>query len=72
MEQSKIVEERGWQASIEERKIKTDALRAAKIIVQDPSPELKTGLAKIGDVITTEWATTAGADGKAILDAFKK
>lgn len=72
LEQSKIAEERGWQASIEEKKIKTDALRAAKIIVQSPSPELKAGLSKIGDAITTEWAATAGAEGKAILDAFKK
>jgi TRAP-type C4-dicarboxylate transport system substrate-binding protein len=72
LEQSKIAEERGWQASIEEKRIKTDALRAAKIIVQSPSPELKAGLSKIGDAITAEWAASAGAEGKAILDAYKK
>ena len=72
LDQSKIAEERGWQASIEEKTIKTNALRAAKITVQDPSPELKAGLTKIGEAITTEWVATAGAEGKAILDAYRK
>jgi TRAP-type C4-dicarboxylate transport system substrate-binding protein len=72
LDQSKIAEERGWQASIEEKTIKTNALRAAKITVQDPSPELKAGLAKIGETITSEWVATAGAEGKAILDAYRK
>ncbi|MDQ2080363.1 TRAP transporter substrate-binding protein [Xanthobacteraceae bacterium Astr-EGSB] len=72
LDQSKIAEERGWKASIEEKTIKTNALRAAKITVQDPSPELKTGLSKIGETITSEWVATAGADGKAILDAYRK
>ena len=72
LDQSKIAEERGWQASVEEKTIKTNALRAAKITVQDPSPELKAGLAKIGETITTEWLATAGAEGKGILDAYRK
>lgn len=72
LDQSKIAEERGWQASIEEKTIKTNALRAAKINVQDPSPELKAGLAKIGETITSEWVATAGAEGKAVLDTYRK
>jgi TRAP-type C4-dicarboxylate transport system substrate-binding protein len=69
---AKSAEERGWQASIEEMTVKTNALRAAKIIVLPPTPELKTGLAKVGDSIATEWAKSAGPDGKAILDAYRK
>ena len=69
---AKVAEERGWKASMEEMTIKTDGLRAAKIIVQEPSPALKAGLAKIGETITSEWVATAGADGKAILDAYRK
>ena len=69
---AKTAEERGWKASAEEMTIKTAALKAAKIIVLPPSDALKSGLGKIGATIATEWAAAAGADGKAILDAYKK
>lgn len=69
---AKTAEERGWKASVEEMTIKTQALKDAKIIVMPPSPELKAGLSKIGDTIASEWATAAGADGKAMIDAYKK
>lgn len=72
LEAAKAAEARGWAASREEMKIKTDALRAAKIIVMDPSADLKSGLSKIGETIAAEWVATAGADGKAMLDAYKK
>jgi TRAP-type C4-dicarboxylate transport system substrate-binding protein len=69
---AKTAEERGWKLSIEEMTIKTNALRAAKIQVVAPSPALKDGLTKIGQTIAAEWATAAGADGKAILEAYRK
>jgi TRAP-type C4-dicarboxylate transport system substrate-binding protein len=69
---AKTAEERGWKASLEEMTIKTNALRAAKINVVTPSPALKAGLTKIGETIAAEWATAAGADGKAMIDAYKK
>lgn len=67
-----VAEERGWKASIEEMNVKTAALRAAKIIVLPPSDALKSGLTKIGQTIAAEWATAAGPDGKAMLDAYHK
>ncbi len=72
MDAAKVAEERGWKASLDEMTIKTDALKAAKIKVQPPSPALKAGLAKIGETIAAEWATAAGDDGKAMLAAFRK
>jgi TRAP-type C4-dicarboxylate transport system substrate-binding protein len=69
---AKVAEERGWKASIAETTIKTDALRAAKIIVLPPSPALRAGLGKIGEAITAEWEKAAGADGAAILAAYGK
>ena len=69
---AKAAEERGWKMSIEEMTVKTDALKAAGIIVLPPSPELKAGLAKIGSTITAEWEKSAGADGAALLAAFRK
>jgi TRAP-type C4-dicarboxylate transport system substrate-binding protein len=65
-------EERGWKASIEEMTVKTDALKAAKIIVLPPSEALKSGLGKIGEIIAVEWAASAGADGQAMIEAYRK
>ncbi len=39
--------------------------------VSAPSAKLKADLAGLGDTMTTEWLKAAGADGKAIIDAYK-
>lgn len=72
VEAAAAAEQSGWKASIEEMTVKTNALRAAKIIVLPPSDALKTGLTKIGDTIAREWATSAGADGEAMLATYRK
>lgn len=72
LDASKVAEDRGWKASIEEMTIKTNALKTAGIKVITPSPELKAGLAKVGATITAEWEKSAGADGAAMLAAFRK
>jgi len=69
---AKIAEDRGWKLSIEEMTVKTAALKAAGIIVLPPSAELKDGLAKIGQTIAAEWEKSAGADGAAMLAAYRK
>jgi TRAP-type C4-dicarboxylate transport system substrate-binding protein len=69
---AKTAEERGWKASQEEMSIKTQALKDAKIIVMQPSDQLKAGLSKIGETIASEWAASAGADGQAMLAAYRK
>jgi hypothetical protein len=58
--------------SVEEMTIKTQALKDAGIKVVPPTPELKAGLAKIGETIASEWEKSAGADGAAILAAYRK
>jgi len=65
-------DERGWKLSLEEMTVKTAALKKAGIIVVTPSPALVSGMANIGTVIAKEWAASAGADGEAMLAAFKK
>jgi len=69
---AKVAEERGWKLSVEEMTTKTKALKDAGIVVLAPSPQLKSGLAKIGDTIAKEWAASAGGDGETILAAYKK
>jgi TRAP-type C4-dicarboxylate transport system substrate-binding protein len=72
IDSAKTAEARGWKMSVEEMTIKTAALKAAGIIVLPPTSELKAGLAKIGATITAEWEKSAGADGAAMLAAFRK
>jgi hypothetical protein len=40
--------------------------------VEPPSPALKVGFQKIGEQLTTDWLKKAGADGQAVVDAYKK
>ena len=72
LDAAKVAEDRGWKLSVEEMTIKTAALKAAGIKVVTPSPELKAGLAKVGATITAEWEKVAGADGAAMLAAYRK
>jgi TRAP-type C4-dicarboxylate transport system substrate-binding protein len=69
---AKVAEDRGWKLSIEEMTIKTKALKDAGIQVLPPTPELKAGLAKVGATIAAEWEKSAGADGAAMLAAYRK
>ena len=41
-------------------------------MIAEPSAALKAEFAKIGDTMTEEWIKNAGADGKAIVDAYRK
>jgi TRAP-type C4-dicarboxylate transport system substrate-binding protein len=41
------------------------------VAVSEPSPELKAALAKIGEQMAAEWEKSAGADGQAILKAYR-
>ncbi|PWB62676.1 MAG: C4-dicarboxylate ABC transporter substrate-binding protein, partial [Bradyrhizobiaceae bacterium] len=40
--------------------------------VQPPSPALAAGFKKIGEQLTADWLKKAGADGQAVIDAYKK
>jgi len=69
---AKAAEARGWKASAEETAIKTKVLKDNKITIVTPSAELKKGFAEIGAKIAEEWEASAGADGKAMLAAYRK
>jgi hypothetical protein len=40
--------------------------------VAAPSAALKADLKKVGDTMIADWAKQAGADGQAVLDAYRK
>jgi len=65
-------ETRGWAASEEKTSFYLGELRKNGMNVQAPSAQLKADFRKIGAQMTEEWLKSAGADGKAIVDAFRK
>jgi TRAP-type C4-dicarboxylate transport system substrate-binding protein len=65
-------ETRGWKAWEEKSGWYIDQLKAKGMIVQPPSPELKAGFQKVGEQLTADWLKKAGAEGQAIVDAYKK
>ena len=64
-------EERGWKASREVDARALETLKQGGMSVEQPSAQLKAELAKVGETVVKEWTEKAGADGKAVLDAFK-
>jgi TRAP-type C4-dicarboxylate transport system substrate-binding protein len=65
-------EARGWKDSEEKAKGYLETLAKNGMTVGPPSAQLKSDLKKIGDTMTADWVKSAGADGQAIVDAFKK
>jgi len=65
-------EERGWKMWQEKAGWYLDQLKAKGMKVQAPSTELAAGFKKAGDTLTADWLKKAGADGQAIVDAYKK
>ena len=69
---SATAEERGWKMWQEKSGWYLDQLKAKGMKVQAPSAELAAGFKKAGDTLTSDWLKKAGADGQAIVDAYKK
>ena len=65
-------EERGWKMWQEKAGWYIDQLKAKGMKVQAPSPALAAGFKKAGETLTEDWLKKAGAEGKAIVDAYKK
>lgn len=67
-----VAEERGWKLAEEKAAWYLDQLKANKMKVLPPSPELKAGLEKIGETLTADWLKKAGATGQSVIDVYKK
>jgi TRAP-type C4-dicarboxylate transport system substrate-binding protein len=65
-------EARGWEMSAAETDEKLKALALNKIVIVQPSDALRKGFAELGAKMAAEWEEAAGADGKALLAAFRK
>ena len=65
-------ETRGWAASKKENTDTQEKLKANGMNILPPPAQLKTDMAKVGDTMLKEWLDKAGADGKALVDAYRK
>jgi TRAP-type transport system periplasmic protein len=65
-------EKRGWQLSEAKDAEYRKELAAKGMQIAEPSAALKQELKTIGEKMTAEWLSTAGADGQAIIDAYRK
>jgi len=65
-------EARGWKISEEKNRWYLAELAKNGMNVQPPSAQLASDFRKVGETMTEEWMKAAGADGKAIVDAYKK
>ena len=64
-------EAEGLEASIAYTNFTLDGLREGGMTVEKASDEMVDGLKVIGETMTAEWLEAAGAEGAAIVDAFK-
>ncbi|HEU4353015.1 MAG TPA: TRAP transporter substrate-binding protein [Burkholderiales bacterium] len=64
-------EKRGWDMSKAREQEGNETLAKNGMSVRDPDPAMKEAFAKVGQQITQEWEKAAGADGAAILKAFR-
>jgi TRAP-type C4-dicarboxylate transport system substrate-binding protein len=71
MKAAQAAEPRGWDMSRQRERDADELLAKNGVSVNEPSAELKSALAKFGDQMAAEWEKSAGADGQAILKAYK-
>jgi len=65
-------ETRGWDTS---RKINTETLeklKAGGMTIMAPSAQLQADMKQVGDTMLKEWLGKSGAEGQALVDAFRK
>jgi TRAP-type C4-dicarboxylate transport system substrate-binding protein len=65
-------EKRGWEISEQKNGEYLKELAAKGMTISPPSAALQQALADIGTRMTSEWAASAGADGQAILTAYRR
>lgn len=69
---AKAAETRGWEMSKKETTAKIAILKNNGVKIVKPTDELMKGMRDIGVQMLAEWKASAGADGEAILSAYKK
>jgi len=69
---AKAAEPRGWDMSKTREKEGDELLAKNGMSVREPDAGMKAAFAKVGAQMAQEWEKIAGADGQAILKAYRK
>jgi len=72
MKAAAAAEPRGWKISEEKTGWYLDQLKAKGMTVARPAAQLAADLKRIGEQMTADWLKKSGADGQAVLDAYRK
>lgn len=72
MKAAVAAEQRGWQSSEQKDKEYIQELGAKGMKISPPSEPVRRELRAIGETMTTEWLKTAGAEGQAVIEAYRK
>jgi TRAP-type C4-dicarboxylate transport system substrate-binding protein len=71
LDAAQAAEQRGWRLSREREKGGNDTLAKNGVAVIEPDAGMKAALAKVGEQILAEWTKSAGADGQALIKAYR-
>jgi TRAP-type C4-dicarboxylate transport system substrate-binding protein len=71
MKAAAAAEKRGWEMSKARETEGNETLAKNGMSVRDPDAAMKAAFAKIGQQMAQEWEKAAGADGQAILKAYR-
>jgi TRAP-type transport system periplasmic protein len=67
----KDAETRGWKVSAEKNDFYAKALAEKGMKIVKPTTKLMQDMKQVGDIMLADWLKVGGADGKAIVDAYK-
>lgn len=65
-------EARGWKVAQEKNDEYKRLLSERGMKIHKPSPKLDADMRQVGGIMQADWLKAAGADGQAIVDAYKK
>jgi TRAP-type C4-dicarboxylate transport system substrate-binding protein len=67
-----VAEERGWKMWENKTEWYHQEIAKRGMKVLKPSPALAAGFRKIGEQLTADWLKRAGAEGQAVVEAYRK
>jgi len=70
-EAAATAETRGWQMSAEARDSAQATLASRGMTVQQPTPALLEGMARVSEEMVKEWVAKAGEDGQRLIAAYR-
>jgi TRAP-type C4-dicarboxylate transport system substrate-binding protein len=71
VKEAAAAEKRGWEMSKVREKEGDETLAKNGMTVREPDAAMKASFQKVGEQMAQEWEKAAGADGQAILKAYR-